>query len=83
MLLTLRCEESTQLLSDGFDRDLSRCERWAVRLHSISCRPCRGVRKQFVAIQRAAQLRGQQPQPLDGPARQEIREAIQKQVESP
>ena len=41
LILTLRCEQSTQIVSDSLDRDLSAVERWAVRLHYISCWSCR------------------------------------------
>lgn len=55
LLLTLHCEESTRLMSDGLERDLSAVERWAVRLHFISCKACRRFRKQLQFLQAAAQ----------------------------
>lgn len=54
MLLALHCDESTLLISSGQDRTLAPIERWAVRLHLISCRSCRRFRKQVQYLQDAA-----------------------------
>ena len=54
MLLALHCDESTLLISSGQDRTLAPVERWAVRLHLISCRSCRRFRKQVQYLQDAA-----------------------------
>ncbi len=53
-ILTLKCDESTGLVSDGFERDLRPMERWALRMHLISCRPCRRMRAQFNLLHQAA-----------------------------
>ena len=53
-ILTLKCDEATRLVSDGFERDLRRLERWALRMHLISCRPCRRMRAQFKLLHQAA-----------------------------
>lgn len=47
LLLTLRCEQSTRIVSESLDRDLSSVEKWAVRLHYISCRSCRRFGRQL------------------------------------
>jgi len=47
LILTLKCEESTRLVSESRDRDLPFAERWAVRLHAIGCRSCRRYAKQL------------------------------------
>jgi len=47
LILTLKCEESTRLVSESRDRELPFAERWAVRLHAVSCRPCRRYAKQL------------------------------------
>ncbi len=57
MLLALKCDESTRLLSDALDRDLPPVERWAVRLHAISCRACRRFRRQILFLRKALQER--------------------------
>ena len=77
MLLALQCDESKRLMSEGLDRDLSRVERWALRLHFVSCIACRGVRKQFAFLQQAARRRGEQlSERLSDEARQRIAEKI-------
>jgi hypothetical protein len=57
MLLALKCDESTRLLSDALDRDLPFVERWAVRLHAISCRSCCRFRRQMLILRKAIQNR--------------------------
>ena len=57
MLLALRCDESTRLISESLDRDLPAVERWAVRLHAIACRPCRRFRRQILFLREALQQR--------------------------
>ena len=59
MLLTLHCEESARLQSDAFERDLTRVERWAVRLHFLSCRACANFRKQLRFLHEAAERRAE------------------------
>ncbi len=54
LLLTLRCKHSSQLISEGMDDEWSDVERWAVRLHYISCNSCRRLRQQVDFIRRAA-----------------------------
>ena len=58
MLLALHCDESTLLISSGHDRNLTSIERWAVRLHLISCRSCRRFRQQLTLLHRAAKRLG-------------------------
>ena len=53
-ILTLNCEQSSRLLSDCLDRDLSLSERIALRLHTAICRPCRHLRTEMDAIKSAA-----------------------------
>ncbi len=52
-ILALRCDESTRLISEGLDRDLPFGERLAVRLHAVSCGPCRRYRKQLALLREA------------------------------
>lgn len=59
LLLALTCEESTRLISDQCERPLSPVERWAVRLHFISCMPCRRFRKQLAFLHQLLQTRYQ------------------------
>jgi len=53
LLLTLTCDESTRLVSESLDRGLRPAERWAVRLHAVSCRSCRRYRKQLAFLRAA------------------------------
>ena len=54
LLLTLHCEESARLQSEALERNLTGVERWAVRLHFLSCRACRNFKRQLRFIQEAA-----------------------------
>ena len=54
MLLTLKCDHATHLVSDSYERKLTRVERWALRLHQISCRYCRRLAKQLDLVHSAA-----------------------------
>lgn len=50
LILTLKCEESTRLISQNFDADITRCEWMAVRMHALSCRSCRRFKKQILLL---------------------------------
>ncbi|MEM7311556.1 MAG: zf-HC2 domain-containing protein [Planctomycetota bacterium] len=59
LILTLRCEHASRLVSDQYDRDLSFSERWALRLHGWICKSCWRFRDQMKFIHEAAkQLSG-------------------------
>jgi len=85
LILTLKCEQSTRLVSESRDRDLPFAERWAVRLHAVGCRSCRRYARQLrvigVALKRYA---GE----FDGPAHagaalsDEARERINRAIRS-
>ena len=47
LILTLKCKESTRLVSESLDRDMPFAQRWAVRLHAVSCRSCGRYAKQL------------------------------------
>ncbi len=82
LLLTLKCDHASHLMSDSFERDLSVWERWAVRLHQVSCRYCRRLAKQLRAIQQAAQTHGCEASQLSADARARIAKAIASQSEN-
>jgi hypothetical protein len=46
-LLNLHCREAAALLSKAQDGELSRVDRWALRLHLLICAPCRRYRRQL------------------------------------
>lgn len=82
LILTLRCEHSSRLVSESLDRDLSWAERWAVRLHYIGCWSCRRFGKQMKLLNEAFKSRRDQFGDADGlspEAMQRIEEAIRKE----
>ncbi len=65
-ILTLRCDEASRLQSDELDRPLTRCERWALRMHEIICRNCYLFHKQLQMIRSAASGSGGEAQDSPG-----------------
>jgi hypothetical protein len=49
----LDCRAASELASESLDRDLTRSERIALRLHQLICPPCRRLVAQFQAVRRA------------------------------
>lgn len=66
LILTLRCNRSTQLASESLDRDLTRAERVAMRLHELICLHCRRFHEQIVALGEAARRRQNQATSVPG-----------------
>jgi hypothetical protein len=83
LLLTLKCDHASHLMSDSFERDLGAWERWAVRMHQVSCRYCRRLAQQLCAIQQAAQARGREAGQLSADARARISKAIATRPQKP
>ena len=61
MVLTLVCDESSQLMSDSLDRPLTWVERLALRLHLLICRNCRRFRRQVEFIHMAIHFVARRP----------------------
>ncbi|MCA9184772.1 MAG: zf-HC2 domain-containing protein [Planctomycetales bacterium] len=82
LILTLHCEESTQLMSAGLDRQLRWSERWAVRMHALVCASCRRFGRQLNFLHTAAHQCDQHaPSPnttLSDDLRQRIAQAIRQ-----
>ena len=76
MLLTLKCDHATHLVSDSFERDLTAVERWALKLHQLSCRYCRRLARQLKLIHSAARRNSESTQELSLEAREKIAAAI-------
>ena len=78
LLLTLECEQSSHLVSESLDRDLTPVERWAVRLHRVGCWSCRRFGKQIRLIRETAKRSGTSVEnsKLSPEAHQRIRNAI-------
>ena len=63
-LLTMRCDEVVQFVSQAHDRDLTRAERFAIRSHLVYCTACRRYRRQIAALRQALRLHVRQIQHL-------------------
>lgn len=53
MILTLKCDQASVLMSDSLDRPLLWHERLALRGHLLACRVCPLVMKQMKTIAQA------------------------------
>ena len=81
LILTLKCEQSSRIVSDSMDRDLTSVERWAVRLHYIGCWSCRRFGRQMRQLREAFQSYPQRTtdsDTLSDEALERIRQAIQR-----
>lgn len=78
LILFLKCEQSTHLVSESLDRDLSPVERWAVRVHYIGCWSCRRFGKQIKLLREATRIghAAHESDQLSSEARECIEEAI-------
>lgn len=67
--MLLSCEETTRLLSQGADRELTFGERVTLRLHLVICNGCRNVGSQFkflrLAVRRLAEDGDDKPAPVE------------------
>ena len=81
LILTLKCEQSTRIVSDSLDRELTSVERWAVRLHYIACSSCRRFGKQLRELRNTLNFHPKKTTDelgLSKDAVQRIQDAIQK-----
>lgn len=49
----LTCKEATQLISKSLDRQLTRRERFAVRVHLLICKYCKRFAEQLLVVRQA------------------------------
>ena len=79
-VLTLTCDESSRLLSDSLDRDLTRVEHVALRLHDATCKSCKRFFKQLEFMRRAAPKAVAEGggQSLSPEAKEQIRESLRR-----
>ena len=82
MLLTLKCDHATHLVSDSFERELTAVERWALRLHQLSCKYCRRLAKQLELIHSAARSNPAPAGEMPADARDRIAAAIARSEEA-
>ena len=52
-LLGLTCCEASRLISDSLDRELTRRERWSLRVHTLLCTACQRFARQTIFIREA------------------------------
>lgn len=45
-LLGLSCREASRLISESLDRELTRRERWSLRIHTFICTACQRFARQ-------------------------------------
>ena len=76
MLLTLKCDHATRLTSDSFERELTAVERWALRMHHVSCRYCRRLYRQLKLIHAAARRAADSSEVLSPEGRAKIAAAL-------
>lgn len=52
-LLGLSCREASRLISESLDRELTRRERWSLRIHTMLCTACQHFARQTKMIREA------------------------------
>ena len=79
LILTLRCEEASRLASESLDRPLGPTDRWALRLHTWICGPCRCFLRQIRQIRRIATSAAELSLP-GPPLPEDVRERIKRSL---
>ena len=65
LILTIRCEEASQLVSESFERKLSWHERLAIKGHALVCWSCRQFAAQLKFLRSAmSNSRGREAEDL-------------------
>jgi hypothetical protein len=52
-LFGLSCREASRLISESLDRELTRRERWSLRIHAAICTACQRFAKQIKLLRDA------------------------------
>ena len=52
-LVGLSCREASRLISESLDRELTRRERWSLRIHTLLCTACQRFAQQTKMIREA------------------------------
>jgi len=81
LILTLKCREASALIAEGADRDLSRAERWALRLHLAYCSSCRRFRQQLAFLRRLLREIEQRLSTGEVPLEERLSEAARGRLE--
>jgi predicted anti-sigma-YlaC factor YlaD len=86
LILSLQCREASALIAEGADRELTRSERLALRLHLAYCSSCRRFRKQLAFLRRLwTELERRLTTgevPLEESLSESARERIQRMIDS-
>jgi ABC-type uncharacterized transport system ATPase subunit len=87
LILTLNCAQSAKLVSESFDRKLSRAERIAVFCHHRICKSSRELAIQLRELEKscreaASLITNESSSGLDESARQRILQNIHKQTDT-
>ena len=86
-ILTIKCDETTRLMSASLDGDLSFADRLAYRLHALGCRSCHRFLKQIRFLRKAAtgseDDASTSAETLSSDARQRIAGALRHAQEKP
>ncbi len=87
-ILTLRCDESSQLMSKSQETYLTKAERWALKLHLLICRSCRKYEKQlkilravFKKMAQPSTYETEVPPLLDAKQTQALKERILERIQ--
>ena len=87
-ILTLRCDESAQLISRAQETPLSRSERWAIGLHLLVCKSCRKYKEQMKILRailtkmtKLSTYDTKVPSPLNTEQTRALRERISKKIQ--
>ncbi len=83
-IVGITCREASRLASAALDRELTRRECWALRIHTFLCRNCRRFAKQVATLHAAtsfmpAQLRKElfaETTSLSAPRRDKIKRLL-------
>jgi hypothetical protein len=58
MLLGIKCRDATVLISKAQDTPLHPHEKWAIKLHLVSCVACKRYKKQLMVITKIFKMVG-------------------------
>lgn len=84
LILTLDCEGSARLTSEGFDRNLTIFERIAIRMHNAMCKKSRRLAHQLRKLNEALKNNNRvEPSPagLSPEAKQRIQALMEKELQ--
>ena len=88
LILTLKCDESSRLMSQKQETQLNRAERWALGLHLLICKSCRKYKNQlkmlraiFNKISQPSTYTAEAPSLLDAEQTRSLQKRISKRIQ--